>query len=83
MTKRKWLIIQKKLTKEFEFKDFKEAINFVNNVGKIAEKLDHHPDISLYDYKFVMIATISHDVNKITERDHKLANTIDKLINDE
>jgi 4a-hydroxytetrahydrobiopterin dehydratase len=49
------------LVAHFEFKNFKQALDFVNRVGEIAENLNHHPNINMYEYKFVQVATTTHD----------------------
>ena len=67
------------LEKEFVFDDFVEALAFVFKVGVLAEKLAHHPDITIV-YNKVLIRTTTHDEgNKITEKDRKLAEMIDKV----
>ncbi len=76
-----WTKKRNRLVREFKFKDFREALKFTNSVGKVAEKLQHHPDIIMHDWNQVRIETTTHDAGyKITERDHKLAKAIDKLI---
>lgn len=69
---------QKALNKSFDFKDFASALDFVNQVGAIAEELGHHPDINL-SWGKVSIWTTSHDKHKITERDYELAKKIDDI----
>lgn len=63
-----------------EFRDFKQAISFINAVAEKAEELKHHPDIYLYDYKFVQILTRTHDSDGVTEADLELAEAIDDLL---
>ena len=64
----------------FEFGDFLEAVDFVNQVADVAMQLDHHPDILLHDYKNVTVTTTTHDAgNKITEKDRELAQKIEEL----
>ena len=41
----KWIQNSGKLVKTFQFKDFKEALKFINNVGQKAESMNHHPKI--------------------------------------
>ena len=66
------------LKARFEFKDFKQALDFVNEVWEIAEKNCHHPDIKIFDYRFVEIQTTSHDANNtLTKRDFDLAKFIE------
>jgi 4a-hydroxytetrahydrobiopterin dehydratase len=69
------------LVKEFNFKNFNEALSFVNKVGDIAERLDHHPNIFLHSYKFVVISTTTHSEGKVTQKDEALANKIDAILN--
>lgn len=67
---------QQALYKNFQFKDFATALAFVNKIGTIAEDMNHHPDISLA-WGSVTVWLTSHDVHKITERDHDVAKKID------
>ena len=48
------------ISKKYKFKDFKEALAFVNKVGEIAESEEHHPDIHLTDYRQVKINIFFH-----------------------
>jgi 4a-hydroxytetrahydrobiopterin dehydratase len=67
------------LVKDFSFKDFVSAWGFMNKVALLAEKMDHHPDWSNV-YNKVSIRLSTHDAgNKITDKDRKLAEEIDKL----
>lgn len=64
----------------FEFKDFSEAFAFMTRVAMIAEKQNHHPRWTNVWNK-VEIHLNTHDAGDIvTEKDHKLAATIDKLL---
>jgi 4a-hydroxytetrahydrobiopterin dehydratase len=67
------------LVKDFEFKDFSKAVDFVNKIAKVAEKADHHPNILIHSYNKVRITLTTHSENKITEKDRKLAKEIDKI----
>ena len=67
-----------KLIKLFKFKDFKEAIQFINSVGEIAEALNHHPKI-INIYNSVEIQLWTHDQNSITDLDYNLAREIDQI----
>lgn len=68
------------LRKTFVFENFKEALAFVNRVGEIAERLQHHPDISIKNYKQVLISTTTHNEdNKVTEKDYVLVKEINSL----
>ncbi len=75
-----WTNVGDKLEKKFIFSDFREALSFVNKVGKLAEKLDHHPDICIKNYKEVVISTTTHSAgNKVTEKDVQLTEAVDNL----
>lgn len=74
-----WVEVNNALQKTFQFKNFREALAFVNKVGEIAEDLQHHPDICIKDYKNVFISTTTHDQgSQITAKDGELAAAIDK-----
>jgi len=69
-----------KLCRTFQFKDFSEAFAFMTRVAFLAEKQNHHPDWTNV-YNTVNIALNTHDAGgAITEKDHKLAAAIDKLV---
>jgi 4a-hydroxytetrahydrobiopterin dehydratase len=61
--------------REWTFKDFVEAMAFVNRVAEIAETAGHHPNIDIR-YNRVLLALVSHDAGGITERDIAMANRI-------
>ena len=68
------------LKARFEFKDFQEALDFVNKLWNIAEQNNHHPDISILNYRFVEIQTTSHDANNtLTKKDFNLAKLIEDI----
>jgi len=75
-----WSEISGKLEKTYQFKDFKEALDFINKVGEISEKMKHHPEI-LNDYNKVILKLKTHDKNQITELDYKFAKKVDDLFN--
>ena len=68
-----------KIVKEFEFKDFMEAIDFVNKVAGLAEKEGHHPDIYIHNYKKVQIELLTHEIGGLHENDFIMAAKIEKL----
>ncbi len=74
-----WITENDHLIKEFFFKNFKEAISFINKVAELAEENNHHPDIQLYDYKNVRLTLSTHSEGKITDKDYTLAAQIDKI----
>jgi 4a-hydroxytetrahydrobiopterin dehydratase len=68
------------LEKKFNFKNFLESQNFVNEVGKISEKEGHHPDI-LFGWAYAKINITTHAIEGLSENDFILAAKIDKIIN--
>lgn len=67
------------MTKEYKFKNFEEAMNFTNQVARIAEARDHHPDI-LIKYNLVTLTFYTHTENAVTEKDVRLAAEIEELV---
>jgi 4a-hydroxytetrahydrobiopterin dehydratase len=66
------------LHREFGFPDFKQALQFVNRVGEIAENQGHHPDI-LLKWGKVEITLWTHSIDGLTESDFIMAAKIDRL----
>lgn len=73
-----WQETKSQLTQEFTFSDFKTALEFVNKVGGVAEKLNHHPDFSL-SFGKVKISLTTHESGKVTTKDREIAQLIDKI----
>ena len=67
------------LEREFRFRDFAEALAFVNRVGELAEREDHHPDIAI-SWNRVTLRWWTHVKQAITERDRELAALTNELI---
>jgi 4a-hydroxytetrahydrobiopterin dehydratase len=72
-----WTLQGGKLIREWTFRDFVEAMAFVNRVAGLAEAARHHPDIDIR-YNKVVLGLISHDAGGITGRDTAMADRIDK-----
>ena len=68
----------KKISQEFKFPDFKEAMKFVNKIADIAEEEGHHPDIHIF-YNRVMIELWTHAVNGLSENDFIVATKINAI----
>lgn len=67
------------LEREFIFDDFVTALEFVNNVGDIAEKEGHHPDIQL-GYGYAMVFLTTHAIEGLSSNDFIMAAKIDQLV---
>ena len=66
------------LRKEYKFKDFREALLFVNRVGELAEAQGHHPDMC-FGWGRVEVTIWTHKIDGLTESDFVLAAKIDRL----
>ena len=66
------------LKKHYSFADFREAQQFVNSVGKLAEEQGHHPDLS-FGWGYCEIKIWTHKIDGLTESDFILAAKIDRL----
>ncbi|PIT88896.1 MAG: 4a-hydroxytetrahydrobiopterin dehydratase [Candidatus Levybacteria bacterium CG10_big_fil_rev_8_21_14_0_10_36_7] len=71
----------KQIEKKFEFKDFKEAMEFVNKVADIAENEGHHPDIKI-SYNKVKIELSTHAIKGLSPNDFIVARKIELLTTD-
>jgi 4a-hydroxytetrahydrobiopterin dehydratase len=74
-----WRLIENHhLEREFKFKNFHLALEFVNKVGELSETQNHHPDICL-SWGKVIISVWTHKINGLHENDFILAAKIDRL----
>ena len=69
-----------KISREFEFKDFVEALEFVNRVGDLAEMEGHHPDILIHSWNKVLITLYTHSIGGLSENDYILAAKINQIM---
>ena len=71
-----WTRAGRAITRTYRFDDFRGALAFVNRVGELAERAQHHPDIDIR-YNEVTLSMWTHDAGGLTERDFRLATAID------
>ena len=67
------------LVRDYEFKDFAEAMAYVNRVADLAEEVNHHPDILVHGWNNVRLTLTTHSAGRLTENDHEMARRIDGL----
>lgn len=68
----------KSISKDYKFKDFVEAMQFINKVAELAESEGHHPDIHVF-YNKVHIDLTTHAINGLSENDFIVATKINKI----
>jgi 4a-hydroxytetrahydrobiopterin dehydratase len=74
-----WEIVEEHhLRKVFRVKNFREALDFVNRVGELAEEQGHHPDIS-FGWGRVEVTVWTHKIDGLTESDFVFAAKTDKI----
>jgi 4a-hydroxytetrahydrobiopterin dehydratase len=75
----KWEVIDNtKIRQTYKFKNFREALDFANKVGEIAEEEQHHPDLHVY-YGKVTIDLSTHAIGGLSENDFIMASKIDNI----
>jgi 4a-hydroxytetrahydrobiopterin dehydratase len=73
-----WHFKENAIEKDFKFKNFTQALGFIVQVGVLAERMNHHPE--LYNvYNKVNIRLNTHDSGGVTEKDIGLAQQIESL----
>jgi len=73
-----WSYVDNAIEKKFQFKDFNAALGFIVQVGLLAEKKNHHPELfNVYNKVNIRLAT--HDANGVTDKDIALAKAIDTI----
>lgn len=71
-------LVNARISKEFKFRDFIGAINFVNNISEIAESENHHPDIHI-NYNKVVLELYTHAIGGLSENDFIIAAKVDAI----
>jgi 4a-hydroxytetrahydrobiopterin dehydratase len=74
-----WSLSGHAIVKQFTFKDFPEAVRFVDRIVPLAEAADHHPDI-LINYRRVTLTYSTHSEGGLTEKDFAGARSVDGLV---
>ena len=67
------------LVRDYEFKDFAEAMTFVFRVAELAEEVNHHPDILVHGWNNVRLTLSTHSKGRLTDADRGLAERIDAI----
>lgn len=78
-----WQVLNNRLTKQFSFKNQTELAYFLLQVAKHADKVQHHPDVFIFNCSKMKIELFTHDKNEITALDDALARFIDSIEKEE
>jgi 4a-hydroxytetrahydrobiopterin dehydratase len=73
-----WSISEGQLTRTVTRKDFRDALLFVDAVGFLAERANHHPDI-LISWNKVTLSLVTHSEGGLTGNDFALAREVSEL----
>jgi 4a-hydroxytetrahydrobiopterin dehydratase len=74
-----WEVVEEHhLRRRFRFKNFREALDFVNRVGELAEEQGHHPDVG-FGWGYAEVTVYTHKIDGLTESDFILAAKISEL----
>jgi 4a-hydroxytetrahydrobiopterin dehydratase len=74
-----YALVKGALERSYEFSDFAEALAFVNRVGALAERENHHPDVEIH-WNRVTLRWWTHVSDTVTERDYELAVKANELV---
>jgi 4a-hydroxytetrahydrobiopterin dehydratase len=74
-----WKVVGAAISRRFEFKNFKQSLTFVNQVGAIAEAEGHHPDIT-FGWGYAEILLTSHKAKGLTRNDFIMAAKVDGVV---
>ena len=74
-----WAREGEQIVRDWELKDFAEAIAFVNRVADVAEEMNHHPDILIHGWNKVRLSVTNHSAGGLTAADFELAAKVDRL----
>jgi 4a-hydroxytetrahydrobiopterin dehydratase len=74
-----WRRQDEAIVREWQLRDFAEAMAFVNRVADAAEEADHHPDIHLHGWNKVRLELSTHSEGGLTQGDFDMAARIDEL----
>ena len=73
-----WIFKNNGIEKQFQFKNFNSALAFIVQVGILAEKANHHPEL-FNSYNKVSIRLTTHDMGGVTAKDFELAKAINEI----
>ncbi len=72
-----WEIIGRELSKGFYLDTFARAVGFINDVAKIANDMQHHPDILLSEFSTVRLFIKTNELGKVSSKDVEFARRVE------
>lgn len=75
----KWIETEKGILKTFNFKNKEELNNFIDEVNRISDSVNHHASFNIMDDLELEVYCFTYDTNSITEKDFHLARKIDEI----
>ena len=72
-----WSLEENSIAKTFDFPNFKEGLNFLNKIGEVAERMEHHPDVILKWGSVKLVLTTWGE--GLSKKDFEMAGEIDKI----
>ena len=73
-----WSVVGTVLEKDIKTKNFKESLTLAKKIAKIAEKMNHHPKLTV-EWGQLCVEITTHEVNALTDKDFKFAKAVDKI----
>jgi 4a-hydroxytetrahydrobiopterin dehydratase len=80
MLKKDWKVENGRLKISLTLDNFLSCVEMIEEIAKIAEKMDHHPDLCIRSYKNLSIEIYTHEEDAITQKDYRLAEKIEQLL---
>jgi 4a-hydroxytetrahydrobiopterin dehydratase len=75
---RGWKLRGKQISRLYVFEGFMQGIRFIDRVARLAEEMNHHPDIDIR-YNKIRLTLTTHDEGGLTMKDFRLASKIDRI----
>lgn len=75
-----WVVERTRIYRDVRLPSFIDAVDLLNRVAVVAERLQHHPNLCIHEWCFVRIELYSHLENELTHQDIELAIAIDALL---
>lgn len=69
-----------RIEREVRARDFAHALSMLNAIGAAAEDENHHPDLSIRDYRMLTVSLSTHDAGGLTGNDFVMARRVDAIV---